>query len=79
MDRPLIDLSPGQSGKGRTDAVRGAAGQPFLVSQVILDGNTIVGNPTINLPFQDGLYNPFLVILGTVQDWVYHVGDLDQI
>ena len=31
----------------------------------------IVGNP--NLPFGDGLYRPFMVILGIVEYWVYHI------
>jgi hypothetical protein len=40
--------------------------QSVRVPQVILDGSNNVGNPIINLPFEDGLYNPFMVILGTV-------------
>ena len=27
----------------------------------------------INLPFRDGLYHPFVVILGMVCYWVYHM------
>lgn len=30
------------------------------------------GNPVIYLPFGDGFYNPFMVILGIVS-WVYHI------
>ena len=28
---------------------------------------------TINLTFCNGLYNPFMVMLGMVYDWVYHI------
>ena len=31
-----------------------------------------VGNPIINLPFGDGLHNPFMVILGIVYFWGLH-------
>ena len=33
----------------------------------------IVGNPIINLPFGDSLYRPFMVMLGIVEYWVYHI------
>lgn len=31
-----------------------------------------VGNSTINLPFADGLYHTYTVILGRIYHWVYH-------
>ena len=36
-----------------------------------------VGNPTIDLPFADGLYHPFTVIFGIIYHWVYHITWLD--
>jgi hypothetical protein len=30
-----------------------------------------VGNPTRNLPFGDGLYHPWMAILGMVYYWIY--------
>ena len=47
-----------------------------------LQGHLLVvhwcGKPRINLPFGDGLYHPFIMILGMVYDSVYHMISANQ-